>query len=69
MDLFNYRHSLKRINQALSETGHRVTHCMQSDRSVYTLEEKNEDGSFATCGFYYTATDVAEIANKLLRTN
>jgi hypothetical protein len=59
----NFRHSLKTMNAALAAHDEKVNHIMENGSSVYIIKLLT-DGDWVTCGFYYSATDVAEYINK-----
>ena len=65
MSKFNYRHKTWTLNKALEPTGHRISHIMVSGKDCYILSEKYGKG-WRTCGYYYSASDAAEITNTLL---
>jgi hypothetical protein len=65
MTKFNYRHSLQTLNKALSSVGHKFNFIMQSGNPCWVLYE-NIGSAPAVCGYYYTATDAAEIATTLI---
>ena len=63
MKKLNFRHSLKTMNLALDNHDEKVTHFMENGNSVYCVKELHL-GGWITCGFYYSASDLAEYINK-----
>ena len=64
MKTLNFRHSLKTMNLALIDHNEKVTHFMENGGNVYRVWESKVDGQWVTCGFYYSASDIAEYINK-----
>lgn len=69
MKAFNYRHRLQTLQKALEPTGHKLNFIMQSGQPTYILSERTTETTtgWRTCGFYYSATDAAEITNELTK--
>ena len=64
MKKLNFRHSLKAMNLALVDHNEKVTHFMEDGGNVYHLWEKTLAGNWVTCGYFYSASDIAEYINK-----
>ena len=64
MATLNFRHSLKTMNWALIGHNEKITHYMEGGRNVYHIWGEDLDGRWVTCGYFYSASDVAEYINK-----
>ena len=51
------------MNLALVNHGEKVTHFMENGDNVYRVWELTVDEQWTTCGFYYSASDIAEYIN------
>ena len=66
--MLNYRHSLKTLNSHLAKVNHKVGYFMQAGVPTYTFYEKADTQSgYQICGFAYSATDAADITNKICK--
>lgn len=52
------------MNKVLKNSGHSVAYFMQSGKPTYTFFE-SVDGKNMVCGYAYSATDAADITNRL----
>ena len=64
MKTLNFRHSLKAMNLALKSHNEKVTHFMENGGNVYRVWELTVGAQWVTCGFYYSASDIAGYINK-----
>ena len=63
MKTLNFRHSLRTMNLALIGHNEKITYFMENGGSVYRVSAGSQE-AWVTCGFFYSASDVAEYINK-----
>jgi hypothetical protein len=63
MKTLNFRHSLKTMNSELIDHNEKINHFMENGCNVYHVVELTL-GRWVTCGFYYSASDIADYINK-----
>jgi len=60
MKTLNYRHSLQTMQKQAEKHGYRVGFIMSCGQPIWTVSENN-----VICGYYYTATDIADFINRV----
>lgn len=64
--MLNYRHSLQTMRKHLLTTGHDIEFFIENGKPYYVFKETIE-GNRVICGWAYSASDAADIVNKLCK--